>query len=111
VRDLLAHRTGLPSTDAWAFLQDADAYTGTYRSELIGDVRIEHSGRKTTLKTKLVDFDMSHWHLDTFLVEHEPWEMHAFASFNIGPDGKIKSFDFFGLTFMPVDTEKKEKGS
>ncbi len=82
---------------------DADAYAGSYRSESIGDILIELSGRNMTFKMKMVDFDMTHWHLDTFLVKYDSWEMREFATFNIGVDGKIVSIDFFGDTFARVD--------
>jgi len=82
---------------------DADAYAGSYRSESIGDILIELSGRNMTFKMKRVDFEMTHWHLDTFLVKYDSWEMREFATFNIGPDGKIVSIDFFGDTFVRVD--------
>lgn len=46
---------------------------------------------------------MSHWHLDTFLVEHAPWELREFAEFRIAPNGKVASFDLFGETFSAAD--------
>ena len=58
------------------------------------------------LKTKQFDFEMSHWHLDTFLVEYKNWEMREFATFNIGPDGAITSFNLFGDTFKLMDEEE-----
>lgn len=79
-----------------------EAYAGNYSSDTIGDIRIEKSGRKLLLKTTLIDFEMTHWHLDTYLVEHEAWQMREFAHFNIGPDGNIASVDFFGDQLRPV---------
>jgi hypothetical protein len=78
------------------------AYAGTYRSEAMGDVLLEMSGKNLVLKTTRRDFEMSHWHLDTFLVEYKNWNMREFASFNIGPDGAIVSFDLFNDTFRQV---------
>ena len=79
------------------------AYTGRYRSETMGDILIEKSGRNLKLKTTLVDFEMKHWQLDTYLVEHKPWQMHEFASFNIGPGSTITSVTIFGDTFTRVE--------
>jgi hypothetical protein len=81
------------------------AYAGRYRNSSFGDILIEGSGSDMTLKTTLVDFEMSHWHLDTFLVEFEIWEMHEFATFTIGPDGSITSVNVIGHTFERVPTE------
>jgi len=78
-------------------------YVGTYRSESMGDIRIDKSGRKLTLKTTRVDFEMMHWHLETFLVEFVPWEMRVFATFNIGSDGLIESLEFAGSQFERVE--------
>ena len=80
-------------------------YAGTYRSEIMGDVALEQGGGKMTLKTTRIDFEMSHWHLDTFLIEFKNWEMREFVNFNIGPDGTISSFNFGGATFKRVEPE------
>jgi hypothetical protein len=82
-----------------------DAYVGTYRSETIGDIVILKSGHDMTIKTTNVDLGMTHWHLDTFLVEYEPWSMREFVTFNIGPDGTIRSLAFIGSTFERVEKE------
>ncbi len=79
-------------------------YVGDYQNNSLGDIKIVRSGRNFTLKTKLVEFKMSHWHLDTFLVEKEDWKMRDFAHFNIGEDGEIKSFELYGETFTRVCT-------
>lgn len=79
------------------------AFTGMYRNQTIGDVLIEQSGGKLMLRSARVDFEMSYWHLDTFLVEYKPWEMREFATFNIGPDGSIESLALFGESFEQVE--------
>ena len=56
-----------------------------------------------TIKTTTVDFKMTHWHLDTFLVEYRPWSTREFATFNIGPDGTVRSLDFIGNKFERVE--------
>ena len=56
-----------------------------------------------TLKTKRIKFDMSHWHLDTYLVENKSREMREFAIFKITPDGTIESLELFGETFERVE--------
>jgi CubicO group peptidase (beta-lactamase class C family) len=81
------------------------SYAGIYRSEIMGDVSLEQAGEKMTLKTTQIDFEMSHWHLDTFLIEFKNWDMREFVNFNIGPDGTISSFSFGGDTFKRVEPE------
>jgi hypothetical protein len=82
-----------------------DDYAGTYSSETMGDIRIEKSGRKLTLRTTRVDFAMTHWHLETFLVEYTAWEMREFSTFNIGSDGMIESLNFVGNQFTRVKND------
>jgi CubicO group peptidase (beta-lactamase class C family) len=82
-----------------------DAYGGTYRSETIGEILVAQSGHDMTIKTTTVDLEMTHWHLDTFLVEYRPWSMREFATFKIGPDGAVRSLDFIGNKFERVEEE------
>lgn len=78
------------------------AYAGLYRHPAWGDLQVDVSGSGMRLETTLVEFEMSHWHLDTFLVEHDPWDMHEFASFNIDPEGSVSSLTIFGERFERV---------
>jgi CubicO group peptidase (beta-lactamase class C family) len=80
-----------------------DAFGGRYRSETIGDILVEQSGQGMTIKATNVDFEMTHWHLNTFLVDYRPWSMREFVTFNIGPDGTVKSLDFVGYAFERVE--------
>ena len=82
-----------------------EAYTGTYRSETVGDLRIEVSGKRWTIGPARIGLEMTHWHLDTFLVEYEPWEMREFAAFEIGPEGTVVSLKFLGHAFERVEGE------
>jgi len=80
-------------------------YAGVYRNPAWGDLKVEVSGSAMRLETTLIEFGMSHWHLDTFLVEHEPWDMHEFATFSIDPEGGISALAFFGEKFVRVKPE------
>jgi CubicO group peptidase (beta-lactamase class C family) len=92
----LAHtRTSLP----------AESYAGTYRNDTFGDVQVEHSDGSWTVTTGRHELEMTHWHLDTFLVQHRRWKLREFVSFGIGPDGAIQSLAFLGFAFdrVPAD--------
>ena len=80
-------------------------YAGRYSNPSIGEILITGSGSDLKLRTTLVDFEVSHWHLDTFLVERKSSEMRDFASFNISPEGTITSVDLFGAAFKRVIEE------
>lgn len=78
-------------------------YLGIYQNETMGDIQIVKDGKNLTLKTKLIDLKMSHWHLDTYLVEYDNWGMREFATYNIGADGNISSMEFMGMSFHLKD--------
>jgi CubicO group peptidase (beta-lactamase class C family) len=78
-------------------------YLGIYQNETMGDIQIVKDGKNLTLKTKLIDLKMSHWHLDTYLVEYDSWGMREFATYNIGADGNISSMEFMGMSFHLKD--------
>ena len=44
-----------------------------------------------------MDMPMSHWHLDTFVLEHEPWGLKEFVTFRVEPDGKVNRLSLFEL--------------
>ena len=81
------------------------AYKGRYSNPVFGDITIEGSGPYLTLKTGQVDFEMRHWHFDSFLVEYKNWNMREFATFNIDPAGSISSLKLFGEIFERVPAE------
>lgn len=77
-------------------------YTGAYESAVMGQVSIVNSDGNLILRTDRVDISMSHWHLDTFLFEYEPYAMREFAGFSIGPNGSVSGFRLFGENFVAV---------
>jgi len=89
----------LPGTHTSLALDD---FAGAYESPGIGNITIGNSPDGLILKTAKVELPMSHWHLDTFLVDYEPWGLREFAEFRIGPDGSVSSIELFGESFHPV---------
>jgi CubicO group peptidase (beta-lactamase class C family) len=80
-----------------------DDYAGTYESPATGEVTIAVKGREWVLKTKKVELPMTHWHLDTFLVEYESWGLRELAEFHVGSNGTIRELELFGESFHPTD--------
>jgi CubicO group peptidase (beta-lactamase class C family) len=83
-----------------------DHYTGIYESPGFGQVTRESADNGLVLNTQKVSFPMSHWQLDSYLVEYAPWNLREFAEFRIAPNGSILSFDLFGETFRPVQPDE-----
>jgi CubicO group peptidase (beta-lactamase class C family) len=79
------------------------AYTGAYSSAQNGEILVVEDKGKLTVQTPWVTLPMQHWHVDTFLVSYQPWEMREFASFQLTPEGTISSLEFLGDTFRRVD--------
>jgi CubicO group peptidase (beta-lactamase class C family) len=79
-----------------------DDYAGTYESPAMGKITIKREGKGLVLDAGRVRLAMSHWHLDTFLVEYPEWELKEFAEFRLGPDGKIDTLTMFGEDFKPA---------
>jgi len=80
----------------------ATQYAGDYTSAALGSITIDRAERDLLLRTGAVDMPLTHWHLDTFLVEYTPWGLREFAEFHIGPDGQIASLRLFGENFQPA---------
>ena len=77
----------------------SSAYEGTYSSPQNGAINVVLEENRLLIKTPLVTMDTQHWHVDTWLVTHKPWELKEFARFNITPGGAVQSFEFLGDTF------------
>jgi hypothetical protein len=77
------------------------AYAGRYENPMLGGVSIETAGHGLLLKFAQFELPLSHWHLDSFLLEHPPWDLREFVEFRIGPEGEVRSLDLFGETFAP----------
>lgn len=75
------------------------SYAGRYVNPALGAVTVEVDGRDLLLRTARLALPMSHWHLESFVVEHRPWDLREFAEFRIGPEGTVTSFELFGERF------------
>jgi len=80
-----------------------DQYTGTYSSNVNGDVTVELKNGKLVLKTALWETPMSHWALESFRMEfpNRPNDI-SLAGFSLGPDGAVHAIEFFGMEFTRV---------
>jgi CubicO group peptidase (beta-lactamase class C family) len=79
-----------------------EAYAGRYDSPILGKVTVVAADGQLTLRTAKVDFSMSHWHLDTFLVEYQPWTLREFAEFHVAPDASVTGMKLLGETLVRV---------
>ena len=79
-----------------------EAYAGRYDSPILGEVTVVAADGRLTLKTAKVGFSMSHWHLDTFLLEYQPWALREFAEFHVAPDATVTGMKLFGETLVRI---------
>ncbi len=82
-----------------------EAYIGSYRSAVNGDIVVGRDERRLQLRTARVTLDLRHWHLDTFLVEYLPWNIREFATFRIGTDGAVAGLEVLGDYFERLDPQ------
>ena len=78
-------------------------YLGTYSHAAYGDLKFARSDQGLRLQAGQIQFEMSHWHLDTFLVERPSRDWKFLLPFSFGTDGKVSSFELFGLVFNKTD--------
>ena len=75
---------------------DLDDYLGSYTSDILGTIAFMRRGNKLILKTGMYEYDVEHWHLDTFLVSYISWSAGTFAAFQVNPEGKVGTLSVFG---------------
>ncbi|MEN8192182.1 MAG: serine hydrolase [Bacteroidota bacterium] len=86
-----------------------DAYQGKYQSSIIGNIIVEKSDSMLIYKSELIEFEMSHWHFDTFLFKNLPMQVKDFATFTIGIDGTVSSFELYGYTYERIKDDETDK--
>jgi len=79
-----------------------ESYAGTYRNAVLGDLEVAQDGKRLQVKAPRMNLPMSHWHVDTFLVEYAPWQLREFLEFRLGADGRVHGFRLFGEDFAVV---------
>jgi len=92
VKRLQGTRPALPLAD----------YAGRYVSPVLGELSIEIGDGGLQLHSAMLPLPMSHWHLDTFLLDYRPWQLREFLQYRIGPEGAVEGFTLFGETFTRV---------
>lgn len=83
-------------------LQD---YFGTYRSDVLGDIRIERTDSGLFLRTGMYDYTLAHWHHDVFTVDYLVWSYPSFATFIVDPKGQVGELEVFGHRFEKLEPE------
>ncbi|MDZ7644592.1 MAG: DUF3471 domain-containing protein [Woeseiaceae bacterium] len=79
-----------------------DAYLGTWSSDLLGDIALVRENGTLTLRTGMYEYDVAHWHLDTFTVDYLSWSYPSFATFRIDPDGRVAALTVFDHDFERI---------
>ncbi|HZW58998.1 MAG TPA: serine hydrolase, partial [Woeseiaceae bacterium] len=77
-----------------------DAYLGSYDNAVLGSIEFERRDGKLELRTGMYRYEVSHWHLDTFLVDYLTWPHGVFMSFSIDGEGKVSAMNVFDGEFL-----------
>ena len=83
-------------------------YYGTYRNDVLGDIRVETVDGELRLRTGMYDYELSHWHHDVFLVDYVTWSYPSFSTFAVDEEGIVATFDVFGERFERVAPDDGE---
>ena len=78
-------------------------FSGTYRHAAFGELEVVQTEHGMMLRSKKIQFELSHWHLDTFLAEHKGFDSKFLLPFRIGSKAEIQSLDLFELEFNKVE--------
>ena len=78
------------------------AYAGRYQSAKNGDILIELTEDRLHTRIGSYEYQLSHWHLDTFLVSYPFWRNGRLSTFRVGPEGHVESVDIFGEAFLRI---------
>jgi CubicO group peptidase (beta-lactamase class C family) len=84
------------------------AYAGHFESPVLGELAVEAGDGGLRLRSALLELPLSHWHLDTFLLDYRPWHLREFLQYRVGPEGAADSFTLFGETFTKVADGDRE---
>ncbi|MDH5630787.1 MAG: serine hydrolase, partial [Gammaproteobacteria bacterium] len=76
-------------------------YVSNYRNDASGKVSIKMKGSNFVFLYGKYEYEMSHWHLDTFKIYREEWDYTGFVSFKINSAGKITGLEALGQIFVP----------
>jgi hypothetical protein len=75
---------------------------------VLGELAVAAGDGGLQLRSALLELPLSHWHLDTFLLDYRPWQLREFLQYRVGPDGAADSFTLFGETFTKVADGDRE---
>ncbi len=82
-----------------------ESYLGSYSNDVLGSISLLRQNGKLILKTGMYEYDVEHWHLDTFLVSYISWSAGTFAEFSISPEGDVATLEVFGQVFARDSAE------
>lgn len=83
-------------------------YAGTYRSEVNGDISITAQKNDLEVSTARDRMALSHWHQDTFLLNHEDWQYGDLTVFRFATGGGVAAIELFGDVFYRVEQDTSD---
>src|SRR5574341_94032 len=93
------HQAGAARVMGTAPSLPLDRYAGTYTDSLYGDLTLRLEGGALVAEVSpFLVADVEHWHYDVFRLRwRNRWVPPDFATFHVGPDGKVAEVDLAGL--------------
>ena len=85
------------------------SYAGDYRSEMLGQVRVDTVQDGLTMTAGVLALPLEHWHQDSFLYERAEYGVLGIVSFDIGIGGQVDGLTAFGSDFQRIDRKLAEE--
>jgi CubicO group peptidase (beta-lactamase class C family) len=83
------------------------SYTGHFDSDRGGPLELILDGDRLRLNTLVRTYELTPWHVDTFMMMHKDWEAGSFVNFSLTPAGTVDGLKAFGIKFERVTSVKE----
>jgi hypothetical protein len=74
-------------------------YVGSYEHPAFGVFEVNEGDDGLELAIGATPFALTHWHLDTFTINHDAWDWRAFIHFAIDEKGRVGGLSVLGEDF------------
>ena len=82
-----------------------DSYAGHYRSEILGQLRVDVAEGQLAMTAGALTLTLEHWHQDAFLYERAEYDVVGIVRFDIGTGGEVDGLTAFGSGFRKANRQ------
>ena len=86
--------------------RELSAYTGRYVSPIYGQAEVRLQEGRLAIEWERLRMPLEHYHYDTFSTVVEAWDVDERVTFDLGPDGEVRSMSLFGQEWQRKNDER-----